>query len=399
MSKYTVDISVLKNYEKNPRSIKKDDFERLKKHITDHGQMQPLVVTPDNEVLGGNMRLRAYRELGISGVWVEVVEPKDEADKLRIALVLNDRAGYYDGDLLANLIPEYPEFNWEDYAVDLKEPQLISEILDQFKEVEEDEAPAVAEGDAVSELGKVYQVGRHRVMCGDATNPDNVAKLLDGNKPHLMITDPPYGVEYDADWRNKAQRADGTKIGGGAIGKVSNDERADWSEAWVLSPSVVAYVYHGGKFAGIVQKSLEECGFVIRNQIIWAKNNFAISRGDYHWKHEPCWYAVKEGENAQFVGDRSQTTVWNIDKPMKSDTGHSTQKPVECMLTPIKNHEGDVYDPFGGSGTTLIAAEQANRTCYMMELSPAYADVIRKRYCKHIGKDNWEEETPEITVK
>lgn len=197
-----------------------------------------------------------------------------------------------------------------------------------------------------------------------------------------MVTDPPYGVEYDADWRNEATRPDGTPYGAFATSEVQNDEKSDWTAAYALSEAEVAYVYHAGRFSSTVQQGLENCNFEIRNQIIWAKTNFAISRGHYNWQHEPCWYAVKKGKTAKWIGDFSETTVWNIAKPMKSETGHSTQKPIECMARPIKNHEGDVYDPFLGSGTTMVAAHQLERNCYGLELKPSHCQMIVDRMRK-----------------
>jgi DNA modification methylase len=198
-----------------------------------------------------------------------------------------------------------------------------------------------------------------------------------------MVTDPPYGVEYDANWRNEAKRAGGKAFGAFAVGKVDNDSRIDWSEAWALFPGDVAYIWHAGRHASAVQVSIEGVGFEIRCQIIWAKNSHTIGRGDYHWQHEPCWYAVRRGKTGHWAGDRSQMTLWQIAKSLKSETGHSTQKPVECMARPIKNNSSPgqaVYEPFSGSGTTIIAAEQLGRVCYAVELNPAYVDVAVRRW-------------------
>ncbi len=241
----------------------------------------------------------------------------------------------------------------------------------------------------VTVLGDVYVLGKHRLVCGDSTNADDVAKALNGVAPHLMVTDPPYGVVYDANWRNEADRANGKPYGARAVGKVENDDKADWREAWALFPGDVAYVWHAGVQAGVVAESLEAVGLELRSQIVWAKNQMAISRGDYHWQHEPCWYAVRKGRKGHYNGDRKQTTVWNIDKPRKSETGHSTQKPVECMKRPIVNNSSPgqaVYDPFLGSGTTLIACEMEGRVCHGLELSPAYCDVIVKRWEDFTGQ-------------
>ena len=254
----------------------------------------------------------------------------------------------------------------------------------------------------MSELGDVWLMGNHRLICGDSTDADCVAKLLGPVKPHLMVTDPPYGVEYDADWRNKATRADGSPIGGKAVGKVLNDERSDWREAWALFHGDVAYVWHAGLFAGAVADSLIACGFHLRAQVVWAKHQFAIGRGDYHCQHESCWYAVKKGKTGHYDGGRKQSTLWQINKPQKSETGHSTQKPVECMKRPIENNSSPgqaVYDPFLGSGTTVIAAEMTGRHCYGIELSPAYCDVIVTRFQAFSGKTAILESTGETFVE
>jgi DNA modification methylase len=205
-----------------------------------------------------------------------------------------------------------------------------------------------------------------------------------------MVTDPPYGVNYDPAWRNRAA-AEG-KIGqqkaSRAIGQVMNDDRADWRASWALFPGDVAYVWHAGTKAAVVQDSLEACGLLVRTQIIWAKNNLAIGRGHYHVQHEPCWYAIKKGAAGHWNGDRSQTTLWLINKPMKSETGHNAQKPVECMRRPIENNSSPgqaIFEPFCGSGTAIIASEQTGRACHAIEIAPAYVDVAVKRWQAFTG--------------
>jgi DNA modification methylase len=188
---------------------------------------------------------------------------------------------------------------------------------------------------------------------------------------------------------NGAQRA----IGGRAIGKVTNDDRAGWREAFDLFSGDVVYCWHASAYAIEVAQDINAIGFIIRNQIIWAKNNMVIGRGNYHWQHEPCWYAVRKGKTGRWVGGRQQTTLWEIDKPMRSESGHSTQKPVECMARPIRNNSktGDeVYDPFVGSGTTTIACEQLGRKCRTMEIDPGYVAVTIQRWADATGK------TPEL---
>jgi len=226
-------------------------------------------------------------------------------------------------------------------------------------------------------------VGAHRVVCGDSTDADTVKALLGDVAPGLMVTDPPYGVEYDPEWRNQRGISNSARTG-----KVHNDERADWSEAWALFPGNIAYVWHGALRSIPVAQSLVQEGFTIRAQIIWAKERLVIGRGDYHWQHEPCWYAVRTKGN--WTGDRKQTTLWRIPSGgQDTETIHGTQKPVECMRRPILNNSSPgqaIYKPFLGSGTMLIAAQTSGRTCFAIELDPLYVDVAIKRWQAFTGE-------------
>jgi DNA modification methylase len=209
-----------------------------------------------------------------------------------------------------------------------------------------------------------------------------------------MVTDPPYGVDLEPEWRELAGLNPRTRQGG----KLANDDRIDWTEAWALFPGDVAYVWHAGIHAAEVALGLQASGFEIRSQIIWVKQHFAISRGAYHWRHEPCWYAVRKGQTGHWRGDRKQTTVWEVANlnPFGGEgaeeneaTGHGAQKPVEIMRRPILNHmrPGEVcYDPFLGSGSTLIAAESTGRICYGMEIDPRYVDVAVLRWQRFTGQ-------------
>ena len=225
-------------------------------------------------------------------------------------------------------------------------------------------------------------LGTHRVLCGDSTDPETVERLLDGAAPDLMVTDPPYGVQYDATWRYKA----GVSSKDGAFGKSANDDENDWQAAYALFPGRIVYVWMSSLALPAAARGLDACGFVRRSLIIWDKGRIVISRGHYHWRHETCWYAVRKGAQASWKGDRKASTIWEIDKPRKSETGHSAQKPVECMQRAIHNHKGDVYDPFIGSGTTVIAAEQEHRRRYALEIDPAYVDVSVKRWEDFTGR-------------
>jgi DNA modification methylase len=192
-----------------------------------------------------------------------------------------------------------------------------------------------------------------------------------------MVTDPPYGVEYDPEWRHRRGVNNSARRG-----KIKNDEHADWTATWKLFPGQIAYIWHGALRATIVADSLANSGFTIRAQIIWAKERLVMSQGDYHWQHEPCWYAVRKKGN--WTGDRKQTTLWSIPTGGQDvETKHSTQKPVECMRRPILNNSDPgqaVYEPFLGSGTTLIAAQSAGRVCYGIEIDPIFVDVAIRRW-------------------
>lgn len=240
--------------------------------------------------------------------------------------------------------------------------------------------------------GDLFAVGEHRLLCGDATDATDVRRLVGEAAPILLVTDPPYGVQYDPAWRNRRYPTQRT-----AIGRVRHDDRVDWTTAYQLFGGDVAYVWHAGLFAGPVATSLEVAGFEIRSQIIWAKQHFALSRGDYHWQHEPCWYAVRRGRPSRWQGDRTQATLWSVPNlnPMggtrdgdNAVTGHSTQKPVRLFERAILNHTapGDaVYDPFVGSGTALIAAEKTGRVGYVMDIDPLYVQVAIDRWEAYRG--------------
>jgi DNA modification methylase len=274
---------------------------------------------------------------------------------------------------------------YSDGEIDALVEGLGSELLGADKEIVEDEIPEPPV-DPITKAGDLWILGEHRVLCGDSTKAADVARLLAGSTPFLMVTDPPYGVEYDASWRldaglNKQHQTL-------ADGKVTNDDRASWKDAWDLFPGMVAYVWHGALHSTTVATDLVDSKFQIRSQIIWVKPSLVIGRGAYHWRHEPCWYAARG--TAKWSGDRKQCTAWEIANMHRTQgsvddgkTIHSTQKPVECMARPIRNHgdkDDDIYDPFLGSGTTLIAAQQLNRKCFGMEISPQYCDVIVKRW-------------------
>jgi len=345
-------------------------------------------------LIAGQGRVMACRSLGIDKVPVIKLGhlTDNQIKALRIAdNALPERASWSTELLRAEL----HELKVADYPIELlgfDDVQLVSFMA--MPNSNDPEATPEPPENPVSRTGDLWCLGKHRILCGDSTKVEDVERMLGGKKPNLMVTDPPYGVEYDANWRNETGIAeDGSLqrlktgkvrkyIGAKAIGKVENDDRADWSEAWKLFPGTVAYCWHAGRRASDVDLSFRSAGFEVRCQIIWHKGRMIIGRGDYHWAHEPCWYLIRKGSTGKWSGDRKQTTMWDIEH-RASETGHSTQKPIECMRRPIQNNSkpGDyVYDPFLGSGTTCIAAEMMNRYCLGVEISAQYVDVCVRRW-------------------
>jgi DNA modification methylase len=299
----------------------------------------------------------------------------------------------WDPDLLRS---ELRDLKFGDFDLDLIgfEPDRLEEILAGLGSsglTDPDAIPEIPD-QPVTRPGDVWLLGDHRVGCGDSTSAADVEPVLAGSRPHLMVTDPPYGVGYDPSWR--ARR--GLSSGKLAQGKVLNDDRADWRQAYALFAGDVAYVWHGALHGDVVGADLAGCGLQRRAQIVWVKQHFTLSRGDYHWKHECCCYAVRDGKTSHWQGDRTQTTVWEIlnnnpfgNRQREQSWGHGTQKPVECMRRPILNNSRPgqlVFDPFLGSGTSLIAAEMTGRICCGVEISPAYIDVILRRWQAFTGR-------------
>lgn len=385
-------VESVKPYAGNPRR-NETAVAKVAASIREFGFRQPIVVDEKMVVIAGHTRLAAAKVLGLTTVPVHIAHGLSP-EKVRAYRLADNRTN------------EEAEWDIEKLRSELEGLKLDGVDLSSTGFDEDEIARALAEGGegltdpdevpeaparAVTVQGDTWLLGKHRLRCGDSTSATDVEALLAGVKPHLMVTDPPYGVEYDPAWRGEAKSANGkrTSLGVHAKGKVLNDDKADWREAWALFPGDVAYVWHAGLFAGVVADSLIASGFKLRSQIVWAKSNFAIGRGDYHWQHEPCWYAVREKATGHYGGDRKQTTLWQISKPAKSESGHGTQKPVECMKRPIENNSSPgqaVYEPFSGSGTTIIAGEMTGRCVYAMELNPPYVDVAIKRWQDFTGQ-------------
>jgi DNA modification methylase len=377
-------------YARNPRRNEKA-IATVAASIAEFGWRQPIVVDEAMVVLAGHTRLAAAQQLGLETAPVHVAKGLTEA-QARAFRIMDNRSGEnaeWDNDLLGLELGDLLE---ADFDLDLtgftdKElNNLLNGLADGDGAQEgEDDIPETPE-DPISRPGDLWVLGNHRLLCGDSTVATDVERVLDGVKPLLLVSDPPYGVDYDPSWRNQSGAAKTKRTG-----KVLNDDRADWREAWALFPGDVAYVWHGALHANEVAESLEVSGFKIRSQIIWAKDRLVLSRGDYHWQHEPMFYAVKKTGKGHWAGDRKQTTLWQIaNKDQDATTVHGTQKPVECMRRPILNNSSPgqaIYEPFMGSGTTLIAAETTGRVCLGIELNPAYVDVAVQRWQQFTGED------------
>jgi DNA modification methylase len=381
-------ISKPQPYEKNPRKISDKAIAKVAASIKEFGFRQPIVVDVQGVIIAGHTRLQAAKSLGLKQVPVHIAEGLTLAQIKAYRLAdnrTNEEAQWLD-DVLADELKELDELG---FALDLTGfdiPELNRLMIDE-EEIDRAEQTPDVPVNPVTVLGDVWLLGRHRLVCGDSTNATDVEKCLNGVKPHLMVTDPPYGVEYDAEWRDSAF---GGKEGGRATGKVANDDKADWREAWSLFPGDVAYVWHGERQLVSIADQLKSVGFALRNLIVWSKSALVVGRGNYHSQHETCWYAVREKKTGHWNGDRKQSTLWHIDKPQKSETGHSTQKPVECMRRPMVNNSSPgqaVYEPFSGSGTCLMAAEITERACHAIELNPAYVDVAIQRWQKFTGQE------------
>ncbi len=349
------------------------------------GFTNPILVGEDGDIIAGHGRLAAARQLRLADVPVIVLKGLSELQRRQLTLADNRIAlnAGWDLEMLSLELKDLSGLGVDLSTLGFTSQELAAALAPGVASglTDENEVPELSET-AVSRVGDMWCLGPHRVACGDSTDAAVVKALFGRVQPHLMVTDPPYGVDYDPAWRHRA----GVNRSG-RLGKVCNDERADWQAAWALFPGNIAYVWHGALHASTVADSLTRQGFGVRAQIIWAKERLVIGRGDYHWQHEPCWYAVRKKGN--WTGDRKQTTLWTIPSGgQDTETPHGTQKPVECMRRPLLNNSDRgqaIYDPFLGSGTTLIAAETIGRVCLAVELSPLYVDVAVRRWQAFTG--------------
>jgi DNA modification methylase len=408
-----VPIDALRVDPANPRRITELELDALTRSLRTFGFVQPVLARrEDRVVIGGHQRLVAARRLGITTVPVIWLDLPPEQTRL-LSLALNKISGSWDEQLLARLLGELQATPDLDLTLSGFDEDEVRDLLRSLEAREKRERPEAFDlEEALDEArraprtqkGDLWQLGEHRLLCGDATDPDDVARLLGGAAPTLLATDPPYGVALDPTWRDGVYNALGPaarpylRTKGHRNTTLSGDTRVDWADAFALVPSlVVGYIWHAGVHAAAVAAGLERVGFEIVSQVIWDKGLFAIGRSWYHWSHEPCWVVRRSGVKVKFLGSRDQATVWRAPSPKMIMAGsaeakqdHPTQKPLVLFETPIRNHlrpGGGVYDPFLGSGTAVIAAERTGTRSYSLEIDPVYVEVALRRWERFSGQE------------
>jgi len=397
-------IDRFRPYARNPR---KNDaaVDRMCDSIRQFGFKVPCLVRSDGEIVDGHLRLKAARKLQLAEIPVILCDEWTPAQVKAFRLMVNRSVAWADWDETA-LAQELKDLQEMDFDLNLTgfDVHDVDQLLVLDDEEKANAAPPLPES-PVSRLGDLWLLGSHRVFCGDATSAEGVARLLGDRKPRLMVCDPPYGINLDSEWRDRAGLngcgpAEPSymkkRTSGHTETKISGDTRADWSEAFALVPSLeAAYVWHASKFTREVLDGLLRIGFEHHQQIIWNKGRTVLTRTLYWFQHEPCWF-VRKPKAPWFGKAGENSTIWESPSPKfimgSSDEDkfdHPTQKPIELMRRPILNHlrRGElVYDPFLGSGTTLAAAELNERVCYGIELDPKYVDVVVQRWQALTGK-------------
>jgi DNA modification methylase len=388
----------------NARRMTGEGLDALEKAMREFGCVQPIVARPDGTIIGGHQRFTVALRLGYEVVPVVRVDRSLDEARL-LGLALNKIGGSWDDALLARelaklqMVPDLDlglsGFDQDEVAALLRSLD-VREKRDRIEAFELDDVLEEARQSLRTKTGDLWQLGDHRLLCGDATDPAHVERLLAGARPQLLVTDPPYGVSLDLTWRDRASgspdpAARRSRSAGHRNTDLAGDTRVDWSEAFALVPSLsVGYVWHAGVHAAVVAAGLERIGFEIVSQVIWDKGAFTLGRAWYHWGHEPCWVVRTKRARLPFRGPRDQATIWRAPSPKMPSAGstepvldHPTQKPLLLFETPIRNHlkPGEaVYDPFLGSGTCLIAAERCGMRAFAMELDPVYVEVALRRW-------------------
>lgn len=402
-----VQVASLNHDPANARKHGARNLEAIRASLAKFGQLKPIVVQRQGMIVrAGNGTLDAARALGWTEIAAVVVDQGDvEATAFAIADNRTAELATWDDRVLGTLLSSLStEVSFDAACTGFNQHEIakLSKIAKEALPESLDEVPDPPK-EPISKPGDLWLLGRHRLLCGDSTDAAAVRRLIDVEAPELMLTDPPYGVELDMEWRDRAGHNTAAPAQGSYMQRgeghgntsISGDTKADWSDAFELVPSLkTAYVWHASAFAAEVAFGLKRIGFQIKQQIIWRKPHFALSRSHYHGQHEPCWYVRKTGAPA-WLGTKDQSTIWDAPSPKALMQGskeekfdHPCQKPVVLYTRPIENHtrlNECIYEPFGGSGTALAAAEVTGRRCLAMELDPKYCDVIIERWQRISG--------------
>ena len=386
MQYYLADVSELIPYVRNARTHSEAQVSQIAASIREFGFLSPILVAEDNTILAGHGRLAAAQKLGLKKV--PCVKENHLTETQKRAYIIADNklslnAGW-DSELLA---VELSELEGADFNLDLLgfDEAELSSIFDADKDVSDDDFDVEKELEepCFSKTGDMWTLGKHRVICGDATKLETFKTLLEDTKVNLVVTDPPYNVNYE-----------------GSAGKIKNDNMEDDKFYQFLFNSFVnmeqamaddasIYVFHADTEGLNFRKAFQDAGFYLSGCCIWKKPSLVLGRSPYQWQHEPCLYGWKKKGKHKWYAGRKETSVWEFEKP-KKNADHPTMKPIALLAYPIKNSSMTnslVLDPFAGSGSTLIACEQTGRICYAIELDEKYCDVIVKRYIEQIGND------------
>lgn len=393
-------IDKLIEYARNPR---KNDHavDKVAAAIKEFGFRVPIVAKSDGLIVDGHLRLKAARKLGLTEVPVILADDMTEAQIKAFRISVNRMAEFaeWDNELLALEMDDLKEmgFDLDLTGFDLGEIEDIMGAQEPAEGLTDDDDAPEPQAEAISKMGDIWLLGNHRVMCGDSTSVEAVEKLMDGKKADLVVTDPPYGVSYAE--KNKSLN----KVGKGNLIQepIKNDHlKGDNLKDFFLGafsamftamkPGAPFYLFapQGGEQMMMMMMMMEKACLPVRHELIWVKNNHVLGRADYHYRHEPILYGWKDGAGHQWYGDRNKFSTWEIDKPVSSKL-HPTMKPIDLIKIPIENSSKEqdvVLDLFGGSGTTLIAAEKTGRVARLIELDPRYVDVIIKRWQDYTGK-------------
>lgn len=370
----------------NPRKKLKSgdkEYEKIKNSITEFGYVEPIIVNKDLTIIGGHQRATVLSDLGYDEVECIIVDV-DKTKEKALNIALNKITGEWNKELLADLIKDLEDSNF-DIAFTGFEPPEIEQLFNSVhdKKITEDDFDVDAElkKPTVAKFGDVWQLGSHRVVCGDSIKPETYDVLMNGKRANLVLTDPPYNVNVEE-----------------TAGKIQNDNMASEDFYKFLFATFVnmeqsmeqdasIYVFHADTEGLNFRKAFHDAGFYLSGCCIWKKNALVLGRSPYQWQHEPCLYGWKVGGKHQWYSDRKQTTIWEYDRP-KASKDHPTMKPIALMAYPIQNScmsNCIVLDPFLGSGSTLIACEQTGRICYGIELEEKFVDVIVNRYMEQRG--------------